>query len=394
MKSEELATAMNVLHLYPENDQLIAQHVSMLQVHDISSLGEGYFSSLLEGSGEASSREGSGEALPSIVHVHGCWNRSIVRQALHLHRKGARIVLSPHGHLEPWIISQQRMTEKTAKILLWQKRLVQHAYALIAHGKMETQALQTLAWNPRIETINNAVISNTITPEAMARQTANIYQKVMDSNTIEHMDEPVCRLMSILLKAGITGDRRWVEASPVPSQGGEMAAHPYSDTITPPFEGSAEAWRHLLLYADHENIRNVIDKGIHVMGMEVPDIHLPQSTHPSPITTHQIPAYFPTNYRKPSLSTTDAVEIAEDAQHHQLTMYHLVALAHALRRPDADDERIAEALAGKRLTRYFQRLLQILQEQLLQEEGFLPLPPIDDRKTQQLRRELANHLKI
>ena len=361
MKSEELATAMNVLHLYPENDQLIAQHVSMLQVHDLPS------------------------SIPSIVHVHGCWNRSIVRQALHLHRKGARIVLSPHGHLEPWIISQQRMTEKTAKILLWQKRLVQHAYALIAHGKMETQALQTLAWNPRIETINNAVISNTITPEAMARQTANIYQKVMDSNTIEHMDEPVRQLISILLKAGITGDRRWVEASP-PLERLRVGASAGM--------GSGEAWRRLLLYADHENIRNIIDKGIQVMGMEVPDIHLSQSTHPSPLTTHQILAYFPTDYRKPSLGTTDAVEIAEDAQHHQLTMYHLVALARALRHPDADDERIAEALAGKRLTRYFQRLHQILQEQLLQEEGFLPLPPIDDRKTQQLRRELANHLKI
>ena len=353
---------MKVLHLYPENDELIAQHVSMLQAH-------------ANDSQETLATEGMKES--SIVHVHGCWNRSIVRQALHLHRKGARIVLSPHGHLEPWIISQQRMTEKTAKTLLWQKKLVQHAYTLIAHGKMETEGLQTLAWNPRIETINNAVISNTITPEAMARQTGNIYQKVMDSNTIEHMDEPVRRLMSVLLKAGITGDRRWVEDQ------SSLTYHP-----------SPLAWRNMLLYADHENIRNILDQGFRVMDI-TPTIQQQSSIIPlSPLTTHQIPAYFPTDYQKPSLTTTDAVEIAEDAQRHQLTMFHLVALAKALRRPDADDEHIAETLAGKRITHFFQRLLQILQEQMLQEEGFLPLPPIDDRKTQQLRRELANHLKI
>ena len=118
---------MNVVHLYPDNDELIAQHVAMLQVHASHPKHE-TDTNVMQDS--------------PIVHVHGCWNRRIVRQALHLHRQGARIVLSPHGHLEPWIISQQRMTEKTAKILLWQKRLVQNAYVLIAHGKMETEALQ------------------------------------------------------------------------------------------------------------------------------------------------------------------------------------------------------------------------------------------------------------
>jgi hypothetical protein len=349
---------MNVVHLYPDNDELIAQHVAMLQVHASHPKHE-TDTNVMQDS--------------PIVHVHGCWNRRIVRQALHLHRQGARIVLSPHGHLEPWIISQQRMTEKTAKILLWQKRLVQNAYVLIAHGKMETEALQALAWNPRIETISNALISNTITQEAMARQTETIYQKVLDSNTIEHMDETVQHLMSVLLKAGITGDRHWVEDDDSPST-----------PNIPPL-----SWRNLLLYADHLNIRKILDKGLRVM-----DINPPFGTDILPLNTQQIPAYFPTNYNKPSLSTTDAIEIAEDAQKHQLTMFHLVALAHALRRPDANDEKIAEALSGKRLTRYFQRLLQILQEQMLQEEGFMPLPPIDDRKTQRLRKEVASILRI
>ncbi len=342
---------MNVVHLYDRQDRLIAQHVAMLEAHALDLPG---------------SEEHLAEQEHSIVHVHGCWNRSIVRQALRLRRQGARIVLSPHGHLEPWIISQQRMTEKTAKILLWQKRLVAQAYTLIAHSKMEAEALRQLSWNPRIETIGNAVITNTFTPEAMTRQTEAVYQKVMDSNTVEHMTDDTLQLMGVLLKAGITGDRRWMEPldSPLPSLS--------------PLE-----MRRLLLYADHENIREHLDRGIRVMGIHQPNLD-----------TTQIPAYFPEAYRQPSVSATDVVGIAEEAHRDRLTMHHVVAMAQALRRPDADDELIEEALADKHLTRYFQRLLQILQEQLLQEEGFLPLPPIDDRQTQQLRNQLSRHLRI
>lgn len=357
---------MNVLHLYPEQDKLIAQHVEMMKRHSD-------YNHAVNNSQKPTSKDD----VPDIVHVHGCWNLSIIRQADLFRKRGARIVLSPHGQLEPWIIAERRLTEKTAKSLLWQRRFVKHAYALIAHGKMEADALRRLkgnmttnskekqeCWNPRIETIANAVVSNTITPEAMGRQTQAIYQKVMDSNTLEHLSDEMIQLMETLLKAGITGDRRWI-TNPVDHQ------------------PSNEEWRNLLLYAEHEAIREVLEEGIRVMEMEAPSIDIPA-----------IASYFPTNYQRPLLKSKDAIDIIQNAKDVGVTKLHVVELTRSLRSPDANDENICDALDDLNLTRYAQRLLQILKEQLLLEEGFMPLPPLNDAQTQKLRNLITKHLKI
>jgi hypothetical protein len=355
--------AMNILHLYPIQDKLITQHVEMLK--------------MLSDANHLHELPCKKNHIPDIVHVHGCWNLGIIRQAEMIRKQGARIVLSPHGQLEPWIIAERHLTEKTAKSLLWQRRFVKHAYALIAHGKMEAEALYKLqgnvttkaketrdCWNPRIETIANAVVSNSITPEAMSRQTQVVYQKVMDSNTLEHLSVEMKQLMGILLKAGTTGDHRWI-TNPI-------NYHP-----------SSEEWRNLLLYTEHEAIREVIEDGIRVMGMEKPSLDI-----------SSIACYLPTNYVKPHLKNKDVVDIIQHANDNGLTKLHIVELARALRSPYTNDDNICDALDDLNLTRYSQRLLQILKEQFFLEEGFMPLPPLDDTQTQKLRNLITNHLKI
>ena len=331
---------MNVLHLYPETDPLIAKHVAMLKVQEPAA------------------------GTPDIVHVHGCWNYNVVREAERLHRQGARMVLTPHDALEPWVINERRLQEKFSKTLLWQRRFVSHCYAVIAQGSVEADALTSLGWNPRIETIRNAVITNTITPDEMVSQTQAVYQKVMDSNTLELMDDATLQLMVTLLKAGMTGDRRWV------------ADRPRIDV-------DETEWRRLLLYADHENIRDIIDNGVDALGIIRPDVH-----------TASIASYLPTDYQRPSVKANDVLGITIETRRPPLTMLHLVELDKALHRPDVEDDSIGDALAAKRLTKHFRRLLQLLSEQTALDEGFMPLSPLDDRLTERLRNQLANHLKI
>ena len=38
--------------------------------------------------------------------------------------------------------------------------------------------------------------------------------------------------------------------------------------------------------------------------------------------------------------------------------------------------------------------MQVLSEQVLLDEGYMPLDPIDDKQTEHLRKLLTNHLKI
>lgn len=331
---------MKILHLYSDGNPLIAKHVNMLEEQD-----------------EANGKN------PDIVHVHGCWQYKVVREAMRLHCEGVRIVFSPHGGLMPWIIGERRLSEKLSKTILWQRRMTEYAYVVIARGKMEADALQELGWNPRVEIIRDAVITNSITPEAMYQQAQEVYRKVMDSNTLALMGHDTQRLLSLLLKAGITGDSRWV-------------------TEEPPAVDERE-WRRLLIYADHENVRTTVDKGVRVLG-----IHHPY------IETAQIKSYLPTNYQQPKAEAHDVAGLAGEIHRRGLTLRHLVELDRALRRDDVDDSRLTDGLDESHLLKYFRRLLQLLTEQTLLDEGYWPAPPLNDRKTQSMRNELNNHLRI
>ena len=332
---------MIIQHLYPKNKSLIAQHVNMLD-------------------------NGQTDAKPDIVHVHGCWYYPVVRQAMLAHRHGARIVFSPHGGLEPWIIHERRLSEKLAKTLLWQRRLVECSYVVIAHGNMEAEALRQLGWNPRIEIIRNAVITNSITAEAMSTNTQTVYRKVMDSNTYELMSDDTRRLLSLLLKAGITGDKRWVGDVPEPLR-----------TI------DENEWRRLFIYADHEQVRPTIDKGLNVLSLP----------HPY-IDTSVIKSYLPTHYQEPRIEAHDVAGITAEMKRGALTLRHFKELDRMLRKDDIDDEWLCDALDESRLLKYFRRPLQVLTELTLLDEGFLPATPLDDRGTQRIRTLLTKHLRI
>ena len=329
---------MNVRYLYPENNTLIARHVAMLSYKETVST-------------------------PDVVHVHGCWDYKIAHEALKAHRLGARIVLTPHGGLEPWVISDRRQSGKPSTTLAWQRRLVEHSYVVIAQGSMEAAALDRLGWNPRIETVRNAVVTNTITPEAMALHTQEVYRKVMDSNTLELMTDDSKRMLRMLLKAGITGDRRWVT---------EQAS-----------DVSEQQWRYLLVYADHENVRTVVDSGARLLGI----------SHPY-IETDKIKSYLPTDYSKPKPEAHDVAGLVSEIHSRKPTLRHLVELDRALRKNTVQEDRVVDALDENHLLKYFRRLLCVMSEQTGLDEGFMPARPIDDQQTQAIRKQLQNHLRI
>ena len=342
---------MNVQHIYPETDMMISRHVTMLE--------------------EPSRNEDDGKqkaeaAPPDIIHVHGCWNYSIVRKAMKAHRQGIRIVISPHGGLEPWVLNERRLTEKLSKTLLWQRRMVESAYVVIAQSPIEADNLHALGWNPRIETIRNAVVTNSITPEAMIIQTHEVYRKVMDSHTLALMDDNTRQVLAVLLKAGITGDSRWVAGNDNCLQ-----------SIT------TDSWRKLLIYAEHENVIGTVVRGATVMGIILPNID-----------TKHIKSYLPTGYQRPTTSAIGMVERIEEMNAGPFTLLQLVELDKALRRDDVNDEQLCAALEEKRQLKFFKSVLQVLKEQTLIDEGFLPDEPLDDQQAQTLRNFLQNHLRI
>ncbi len=370
---------MKVLYYYPKTDDMITRHVTILaegmppgaEVQTATSYQE--FRQRIEA------------MKPDLVHLHGCWHYPGHKAAAKARKMGIRVVLSPHGQLEPWVLkertaagSDQSLPAKIAgKSVFLQRRTTERAYALIAFGKMEEHYLRQVGWNPRIETIRNAVITNSISPGQMCSQTLAVYQKVLDSNTLELMGDDERRLLAGILKAGITGDTRWLS----------------EEAIENTKAVNTEALRRLLVYAEHQNVRNYVDYGISILGLQA-----------DAIDTARTAAYFPKKYRRPTPLKQLIGEFKGDETDYLVRMFrqlqkaplllHLIELHRELMRDTVDDDSLAEALEEKRMTAFARRILQILAEQTLLDEGYMPLDPLDDRGTQQIRHLIANHLKI
>ena len=355
---------MKVLHIYPESDQLVKRHVMML----VDGMRQSTYV-YTAGSSNAA-RQQIKEREPDIIHVHGCNLYFLTRSIRQASKRGIRTVITLHGQLEPWAMQQQNAQEKASRRLLVHDA-VTHAYAVITLGRMERTNFEALGWNRRIEEIHNAVTTNATTPEKMCTRTFEVYQKVMDSNTLEQMDDECLQTLAVIIKAGVTGDRRWINEPPK----------------------SVPDWRKLLIYAEHENIRNYVDYGINLLGF-----------HPPMLDTAKINAYYPDNYQRPRPlkeiigdyegdENAYVVRMIRQIQKQPLLL-HLIELTRELYRDNIDDERLGELLEEKGLSTFAARLMQVLSEKTLLDEGFMPLDPLDDRQTNYIRKNLTNHLKI
>lgn len=366
---------MKILHFYPKSDQMIAQYVGILAE------GMRHSAEIQRADTLGAFKTKLNEMRPDIVHIHGCWQFALNQAAAMARKQEVRIVLSPHGQLTPWILKEkasikgdaQSPTDVIGRSELLQRRTVGKAFAIIVSGKMECQSFQRLGWNPRIEVVHNSIITNSITQQEMCSQVFKVYQKVLDSNVLEQMSDKDEGLLAVIIKAGITGDSRWVAGIPYPTEDID--------------------WRRILIYAEHQNIRNYVDYGIATLNL-----------HADAIDTRHIAAYFPEKYKRPQPLKELIGEYMGDETDYLLRMIkqiqsapcllHLIELTRELMRDSVDDDKLQAVLEEKHLTVFASRLMQILSEQTLLDEGYMPIEPVNDRGTRQIRKSIANHLKI
>lgn len=85
---------------------------------------------------------------PDLIHINGIWspqNWGFQKKAQEL---GIKVILSPHGMLEPWILAQNPLKKKLG-LFLYQKKAIQRALFLHATAQMEADNIRTLGFiNP------------------------------------------------------------------------------------------------------------------------------------------------------------------------------------------------------------------------------------------------------
>lgn len=97
------------------------------------------------------------ELQPDVVHVNGCWLPGCALSQLWAQKAGFKVVLSPHGMLEPWILRRHYLTRKLPALWLYQRRAVRQADALHATAASEGEHLRGFHGRGPIFVIANGI---------------------------------------------------------------------------------------------------------------------------------------------------------------------------------------------------------------------------------------------
>ena len=345
---------MKILHIYPKDDNMIAQYASMIA----QGMPAGVESITTNSPIEA--KQQLADFKPDIVHLHGCLDTNELKVIEKARKDGARLVITCHGQLQPWEQEKRKPSLHNGLI----ETCVSHAFALIAQSDIEAKNLNELEWNDRIETIKNPIITRSTTTELMVRATLAVYEKVMHSDVLELMDETDLNALHLLIKAGITGDKRWIRGAQIGSPN----------------------WQRLYIYAKYEGIELILRRGIVSLGIEPPQPNLTA-------------IYLPNDFHKPQPSADHGIlplirKIKKEVDDEQLSFLRLVELDEALRSAALDEEVLMAEIQGAKLLPFLQSLLQVLSEHTLLDRGYMPCEPTDNPLTRKIKVTLSKHLKI
>lgn len=111
---------------------------------------------------------------PNIVHVNCCWTPQCAWVQKWSQALNYKVVLTPHGMLEPWIIKRNYWTKKLPALLLYQKKAICKADYIHATADSEKEHILQLGYNDKVEVIPNAVNVESIEMKASWKETKNI----------------------------------------------------------------------------------------------------------------------------------------------------------------------------------------------------------------------------
>lgn len=99
---------------------------------------------------------------PDIVHVNCCWTPDCAMIQRLAQKRGHKVVLTPHGMLEPWIIKRHYWTRKVPALWLYQKAAVQRADCVQATAESERDNLLKLGYNSNIKVVRLGIDAESI----------------------------------------------------------------------------------------------------------------------------------------------------------------------------------------------------------------------------------------
>lgn len=114
------------------------------------------------------------EVRPDIVHVNCCWMPACAAVQRIAQKHGYKVVLTPHGMLEPWIIKRHYWTRKMPALLLYQKAAVRKADCIQSTAESERDNLLKLGYNFNIKVVKLGIDADGIEMKKSWKKTRQI----------------------------------------------------------------------------------------------------------------------------------------------------------------------------------------------------------------------------
>ena len=76
---------------------------------------------------------------PDVVHINCCWTPDCAMIQRLAQKQGYKVVLTPHGMLEPWIIQRHYWTRKVPALWLYQRAAIKKADCIQATAEKRTR---------------------------------------------------------------------------------------------------------------------------------------------------------------------------------------------------------------------------------------------------------------
>lgn len=332
---------------------------------------------------------------PDIVHLHACWNITGYRIQHWTSTHLIPLVLSLHGKMLPWHLHKHYWTQKLPLLIGYQHQAICQAEALQVSSSMEYQKMKDINWTPRLALIKNPIVTRDISPEELVLQMMALYNKVIDSNSFRLMTADEKTAENDLLRVGLAED--------------SLSSQLSQQQIDQLQALSNDSWRKILIHAHDEETLDVVKKGAQKIQLPLKDIDIEnldrfaqkleknagelettKTLTKNPITKNALD-----NIRSDEKPTeTDMqgammlLNIDYEIRHHTLIRRHLNELYRFLRFQSYNEDKLVRMLNTLKLTDFTASLLQILHESLGLEEGFMPLDPVENSRTNQLRKTL------
>ena len=334
---------------------------------------------------------------PDILHIHGCWDIHLAIAQLLAARQGCPVIISPHNALSPDTLETDFWTSRLPRIILYQFLAIRKAFVLHAATQQETADLKDLGWKKRIAFIplDGLNASDTQAAADVAEQFRILYRKVIDTRLRNTISDNERDILFTLIRQAVTPA---IDAAPAPPVFFDQVEEQQQKQRQALAALSEHTWKNIQIYAIDHRADHLLFEGLKRIQYTIP-VRVTQL--PSRYTikqTLQTKSHIPidtddTNER--DIITTIAqlhhILCLKEAEETWPSPIHLLANLYAtLRYTDYDEENIMRQLQKKHLADTAARTMHILAVLFSLSVGFMPLNPINDKKTRQMLCNLNN----